>query len=102
MRQRVLRLTYLHGRYPVLTETFIDREIQRLLARGVDLRIISIRRPGGELSATQRELSERVEYLLPASPVDVADAMLWGLLRHPTRTFGPSPGCCLAGIRRGR
>ena len=84
MRQRVLRLTYLHGRYPVLTETFIDREIQRLLARGVDLRIISIRRPGGELSATQRELSERVEYLLPASPVDVAVALLWGLLRHPT------------------
>jgi glycosyltransferase involved in cell wall biosynthesis len=79
----VLRLTYLHGRYPVLTETFIDREIQRLLARGVDLRVMSIRRPSDELSAAQRALSERVEYLLPASPPQVALAMLWGLFRHP-------------------
>jgi glycosyltransferase involved in cell wall biosynthesis len=82
-RQRVLRLTYLHGRYPVLTETFIDREIQRLLARGIDLRIVSIRRPSADLSATQRELSTRVDYLLPASPIQVVLAMLWGLLRHP-------------------
>lgn len=79
----MLRLTYLHGRYPVLTETFIDREIQRLLARGVDLRIVSIRRPDDELSATQRELRRRVEYLLPASPAHVALAMLWGLILHP-------------------
>ncbi len=79
----MLRLTYLHGRYPVLTETFIDREIQRLLARGVDLRIVSIRRPSGELSPTQRLLSERVEYLLPASPFRVGVAMVWGLVRHP-------------------
>jgi glycosyltransferase involved in cell wall biosynthesis len=82
----VLRLTYLHGRYPVLTETFIDREIQRLLDRGVDLRIVSIRRPSDDLSATQREMSQRVEYLLPAAPHRVATAMAWGLFRHP-RTF---------------
>lgn len=79
----MLRLTYLHGRYPVLTETFIDREILRLLASGVDLRIVSIRRPSDELSVAQRELSRRVEYLLPASRLGVATAMLWGLLRHP-------------------
>ena len=84
----MLRLTYLHGRYPVLTETFIDREILRLLAHGIDLRIVSIRRPSDELSATQRELSERVEYLLPASRVGVATAMLWGLLRHPITFLG--------------
>ena len=79
----MLRLTYLHVRYPGLTETFIDREIKRLLARGVELRIVSIRRPGDDLSATQRELSRRVEYLLPAAPVGVAVAMLWGLILHP-------------------
>lgn len=82
----MLRLTYLHGRYPVLTETFIDREIQRLLDRGVDLRIVSIRRPSDDLSETQRELSRRVTYLLPALPLRVAVAMLWGLALHP-RTF---------------
>lgn len=79
----MLRLTYLHGRYPVLTETFIDREIQRLLERGVDLKIVSIRRPSDDLSAPQRELSRRVEYLLPASPLRVAVALGWGLLVHP-------------------
>jgi glycosyltransferase involved in cell wall biosynthesis len=78
----VLRLTYLHGRYPVLTETFIDREVQRLLDRGVDLRIVSIRPPADDLSPLQRKLSERVEYLLPASPPAVAAAVLWGLVRH--------------------
>ena len=84
----MLRLTYLHGRYPVLTETFIDREILRLLASGVDLRIVSIRRPSNELSATQRELSERVEYLLPASRVGVVTAILWALIRHPITFLG--------------
>lgn len=82
----MLRLTYLHGRYPVLTETFIDREIQALLARGVDLRIVSIRPPSDDLSPAQRALSERVQYLLPASPARVAVALLWGLIRH-FRTF---------------
>ena len=40
-----LRLTYLIGRYPVLTETFIDREILQLIERGVDLKLVSIRQP---------------------------------------------------------
>jgi glycosyltransferase involved in cell wall biosynthesis len=67
----------------VLTETFIDREIQRLLDKGVDLRIVSIRRPSDDLSPGQRLLTERVQYLLPASPPSVLLAFLWGLLRHP-------------------
>ncbi len=79
----MLRLTYLHGRYPVLTETFIDREIRRLLARGVDLEIVSIRRPADDLSPAQRELSQRVRYLMPASVPGVLVALGWGLLRHP-------------------
>jgi glycosyltransferase involved in cell wall biosynthesis len=87
--QLVLRLTYLHGRYPVLTETFIDREIRRLLDRGVDLRIVSIRRPSEDLSPAQRAMSERVEYLLPASPARVALALLWALVGHP-RTSWPT------------
>ncbi|HEY7333145.1 MAG TPA: glycosyltransferase [Candidatus Limnocylindria bacterium] len=78
----MLRLTYLHGRYPVLTETFIDREVQRLLDRGVDLRIVSIRPPADDLSPLQRKLSQQVEYLLPAPPLAVAAAVLWGLVRH--------------------
>jgi glycosyltransferase involved in cell wall biosynthesis len=82
--QPVQRLTYLHGRYPVLTETFIDREIRWLLAKGVDLEIVSIRRPSDDLSPAQRELSQRVRYLLPASAPRVMLAVAWGLLRHPS------------------
>jgi glycosyltransferase involved in cell wall biosynthesis len=81
-----LRLTYLHGRYPVLTETFIDREVQGLLDRGVDLRIISIRRPDMLLSGAQQALAARVRYLLPPSLRELALAYAWALGRHP-RTF---------------
>ncbi len=79
----MLRLTYLHGRYPVLTETFIDREIRRLLARGVDLEIVSIRPPSDDLSPAQEELSQRVRYLLPAPAPRVVLALAWALVRHP-------------------
>ena len=85
---RNVRLTYLHGRYPVLTETFIDREIQGLLDRGVDLRIISIRRPDRLLSPTQQRLAARVRYLLPPSLVGLVLAHLWAFARHPRTSFG--------------
>jgi colanic acid/amylovoran biosynthesis glycosyltransferase len=81
-----LRLTYIHGRYPVLTETFIDREISALLDRGVDLRIVSIRPTDDQLSVRQRELRRRVTYLLPASPLAVLWAHVWAVARKP-RTF---------------
>ncbi|HEX2142115.1 MAG TPA: glycosyltransferase [Candidatus Limnocylindria bacterium] len=81
-----MRLTYLHGRYPVLTETFIDREIQGLLDRGIDLKVISIRPTDDVLSPTQRNLKERVTYLLPASLPRIVVAHAWALLRRP-RTY---------------
>jgi glycosyltransferase involved in cell wall biosynthesis len=76
-----LRISYIIGRYPVLTETFIDREIERLRARGVDLRIVAIRRPDPNLSPSQRELARSVTYLLPVSMLDVAKANIWALRR---------------------
>ncbi len=52
-----VRVAYVIGTYPVLTTTFIDREIAALRRLGVDIRVVSIRRPAdpGE-----------VIYLLPA------------------------------------
>jgi glycosyltransferase involved in cell wall biosynthesis len=79
-----MRISYIIGRYPVLTETFIDREIERLRARGVDLRIVAIRRPDPNLSPSQRELARSVTYLLPVSMLDVAKANIWGLRRPRT------------------
>jgi glycosyltransferase involved in cell wall biosynthesis len=81
-----LRLSYIIGRYPVLTETFIDREIQRLLDLGVDLEIVSIRQPDEQLSPAQRALSARVRYLLPVNLPQLLLAHLSALLGRP-RTY---------------
>ena len=83
-----LRLSYIIGTYPVLTETFIDREVETLLARGVDLEIVSIRRPGATLSSSQRALSRRVRYLLPASVPRLVLAHAAAALRRPRTYFG--------------
>jgi colanic acid/amylovoran biosynthesis glycosyltransferase len=87
-RHAGLRLTYIIGTYPVLTETFIDREVRHLLDRGVDLRIVSIRRPRTELSEAQRALSRQVRYLLPVRAGRVAWAHLSTAARRPRTYFG--------------
>jgi glycosyltransferase involved in cell wall biosynthesis len=63
------RLVYIIGTYPLLTTTFIDREILQLRQWGVDIQIISIRRPPPDvpLSHTQLELQKGVLYLLPVN-----------------------------------
>lgn len=78
-----LRLTYIIGSYPLLTTTFIDREIAALRRFGVETRMISIRRPHGILSAEQEQLSRDVTYLLPISFRQVLDAHLLFLLAQP-------------------
>lgn len=83
-----LQLSYIIGTYPVLTETFIDREVETLRDRGVDLEIVSIRRTGGKLSPSQRALSHGVRYLLPASVPRLVLAHLTAALRRPRTYFG--------------
>jgi glycosyltransferase involved in cell wall biosynthesis len=83
-----MRLTYLIGRYPVLTETFIDREVLQLIARGVDLQLVSIRQPDAELSPRQQELRQRVTYLMPVSVVRLGIAHLTGLFGRPRTYLG--------------
>lgn len=61
------RLTYIIGTYPSLTTTFIDREIMAARRSGVDVRVISIRRSSGQLSAEQERLRQAVTYLLPVA-----------------------------------
>jgi glycosyltransferase involved in cell wall biosynthesis len=83
-----LRLTYVVGTYPVLTTTFIDREVQGLLDLGADLRIVSVRRPAMALSPAQEALSKRVTYLLPASLPRLLLAHAWWLVRRPRTVLG--------------
>jgi colanic acid/amylovoran biosynthesis glycosyltransferase len=83
-----VRLSYIIGSYPVLTETFIDREIQLLIDRGVDLEVVSIRRPGANLSPSQEVLSRRVRYLLPVSVSGLGFAHASAMFRRPRTYFG--------------
>lgn len=80
-----MRLAYIIGTYPILTTTFIDREILELRRRGFEIDLFSLRRPGGRLSVTQVELSRQVDYVLPVSPLAALAAHLWWLGRHPLR-----------------
>lgn len=60
-------LAYIIGTYPGLTTTFIDREIRALLSMGVQVRVVSIRKPHTILAQTQEQLQSITSYLLPAS-----------------------------------
>lgn len=69
------KLIYVVGTYPLLTTTFIDREILQLRQWGLDVQVVSIRRPPSNipLSNVQLDLQREVLYLLP---VDVPKLFL--------------------------
>lgn len=82
-----LKLVYIIGTYPLLTTTFIDREIQRLRQLGTAVQVISIRRPARKLSPEQEILQKTVRYLLPVGPLALLAAHLWFVLRRPAAYF---------------
>lgn len=84
------RVLVVLGTYPLLTTTFIDREIRALRALGVDLRLLSVRRPPTDapLSSEQRALARDVKYLLPARSLPMAAALVAETARHPVRSVG--------------
>jgi glycosyltransferase involved in cell wall biosynthesis len=83
-----LRLVYIIGTYPVLTTTFIDREIRLLREWCASLRIISIRRPRGMLSPEQKAFQRDVVYLLPVSPLRFLSGHLTALALKPRVYLG--------------
>jgi glycosyltransferase involved in cell wall biosynthesis len=97
-----LVVVYVTGTYPLVTTTFIDREVQELRRRGVAITIVGVRRPPSDapLSADQRRLQAGVRYLLPVRLRTLVRAHLHFGLRSPRRyasTLGrlvtrPHPG----------
>lgn len=85
--RRAISIALITGTYPILTTTFIDREIEALRRRGISIDILAMRRPDGEvpLSASQQKAAEQVTYLLPARPVHVLASSLIAFLRSPIR-----------------
>lgn len=84
------KIVYIIGRYPLLTTTFIDREIMKLKQWGVDLTIFSIRQPPEDtpLSSFQIELKQQVKYLLPVNLWQLIFSQIFFSVLHPRRFFG--------------
>ncbi|MBI1879020.1 MAG: glycosyltransferase [Chloroflexi bacterium] len=77
------KIAYIIGSYPSLTTTFIHREILEAQCQGVQLVIISIRRPSlFEMSPEIKRLAEETKYILPVSWLKFLRANLYfGLTR---------------------
>lgn len=78
-----LQVAYIIGTYPLLTTTFIDREIRLLRQQGVTIDVYSIRRSSRKLSPEQKAAQEEVTYLLPVSPLLLLLAHLYFVLQRP-------------------
>lgn len=81
------RVLYVVSLFPCLSETFIVREIRALIEEGVDVRILSLKRPRDELLQTDAaELMDRVR------PPQALPAAILGSLRalviHPVAVLG--------------
>ena len=83
------KIVYIIGTYPLLTTTFIDREIMRLKNWGIDLQIYSIRRPPKDipLSDFQHQLMKRVTYLLPVSILSLIFSQVFFAVSNPKKYF---------------
>src|SRR3546814_9396812 len=79
---QIKRVLYVVSLFPCWSETFIVREIQTLLADGVDVRILSLKPPSETLiQADARALLKRTHY--PATGLTGAIATLTSMVRHP-------------------
>jgi glycosyltransferase involved in cell wall biosynthesis len=82
-----MRIGYVVGRYPKVSHTFIQREIQALRRLGAEVHTISIHRAGAEdiLSAADREEAARTFSVLPPRWPSLLGAHLLALLTRPRR-----------------
>ncbi|MCG8371492.1 MAG: glycosyltransferase family 4 protein [Proteobacteria bacterium] len=85
-----MRIIYVMSDYPLLTTTFVDREVKRLREMGVGIDIVASRRPAGDvpLSDDQRRIRDTVTYLRPAPFAALVRSHLHFLFRSPGRLLG--------------
>lgn len=92
------RVLYVVSLFPCWSETFIVREIEQLIASGVDVRILSLKPPSEKLvQARARALMDRV--IGPRGALAEAPTVLFEALRQPVRLLGVL-AICLAGLYR--
>lgn len=89
------KVLYFTSLFPCWSETFIVREIDELIRLGVDVRIVSLKRPVEKMvQSDAAALLDRVVY--PLRGVHAVAQALGACLRHPWRELS-----ALAGIVRG-
>lgn len=76
-------VAYVVGTYPLLTTTFIDREIALLRRLGMSVDVTALRRPHGPLSSDQQALVAGVRYVLPVAVARLARSHLSFIIRRP-------------------
>lgn len=84
-----ISIAYLTGEYPRATDTFIQREVQALRAKGLDIQTFSIRRTGDEhiVGSEQVEERKRTFSVLPPDFGQIITAHLSLLLQSPGKYF---------------
>ncbi len=84
-------IAYITGEYPRATDTFIQREIEALRRRGIEVETCSIRRTGAEHHVGPEQRSEYANtfYVIAAAknPLRLIGAHLSALLRSPGGYF---------------
>jgi glycosyltransferase involved in cell wall biosynthesis len=80
-----LNLAYIIGTYPLLTTTFIDREVETLQRMGMKIQLLSIRRPPQSVELEQKygQLQKKIIYLLPVNWLEFILAHLYFFLTKP-------------------
>lgn len=76
------RVLYLVSLFPCWSETFIVREIERFVARGVDVRILSLRPPSESL-VQERAAALMPRVIGPRTILAELPGVLLEVLRHP-------------------
>lgn len=80
-----MKIGYIIGTYPLLTTTFIDREIQGLRKHGIRILILSVRRPFPEsgLAEQPSDLPDRISYLIPVKWIAFILSNVYFLMLRP-------------------
>jgi colanic acid/amylovoran biosynthesis glycosyltransferase len=80
------KIVYVVSLFPCWSETFIVREINEMIALGVDVRIVSLKHPSERMvQSDAAALLNRVVY--PASTGSTWRAVIGAFLRHPLTEF---------------
>lgn len=81
------RVTYVVSLFPSWSETFIVREIRALIEQGVDVRIVSLKRPRDMLLQTDAAaLMDRVR--VPQGPIATIRGVVLAIGTRPTAVLG--------------